>query len=128
MDAQTLDVNPSQSQTNRTNGLSSPWIVPGEPPSLAALRRERKRIIAIFGKHGAFNVRVFGSVARNEATPESDIDFVCDYDINKISAWFPSGLALELEDFLGIRVDIVVGMNFRTLRIKKKVEKDLVEL
>jgi uncharacterized protein len=126
MDIQTLDVPPSQ--TNRTNGLSSPWIAPGAPPTLEALRRERKRIIAIFKKHGSFNVRVFGSVARNEATPESDIDFVCDYDINKISAWFPSGLALELEDFLGIRVDIVVGMNFRTLRIKKKVEKDLVEL
>ncbi|WP_333245111.1 MULTISPECIES: nucleotidyltransferase domain-containing protein [unclassified Microcoleus] len=37
-------------------------------------------LLAIAQKHGACNVRVFGSVARGEATPESDIDLLVDYD------------------------------------------------
>ena len=67
-------------------------------------------------------------MARNEATTESDIDFMCDYDISRVSAWFPSGLALELEECLGVKVDIALGMSFRTERIRKKVERDLVAL
>ena len=40
------------------------------------LKAKREKIISIAAKHGAFNVRVFGSVARNEADAESDIDKV----------------------------------------------------
>lgn len=122
MDAKTIEATPPQ-----TNILI-PGLTPGEPPALEALRQRREQIIAIFKKHGASNVRIFGSVARNEATAESDIDFMCDYNINQVSAWFPSGLALELEEYLGVKVDIALGMNFRTERIKQKVEKDLVKL
>ena len=52
---------------------------------------ERSQILAIAQKHGAYNVRVFGSVARGEATPESDIDLLVDYDARKnhalVSRW-----------------------------------------
>jgi hypothetical protein len=41
---------------------------------------KRDRILEIADQHGAFNVRVFGSVARGEETPESDIDFWIDDD------------------------------------------------
>ena len=44
---------------------------------------DRSQILAIAEKNGAFNVRVFGSVARGEATSESDIDFLVDYDKRK---------------------------------------------
>ena len=55
---------------------SKPSLAPEQPPTLEALRKERDRIIAIFKKHGASNIRVFGSVARDEAGPDSDIDFL----------------------------------------------------
>jgi hypothetical protein len=52
------------------------------------LQTKRNEIIEIATKHGAYNVRVFGSVARGEETPVSDIDFLVDYDLSKISPWF----------------------------------------
>jgi predicted nucleotidyltransferase len=45
------------------------------------LQEKRQDILAIAAKHGAFNVRVFGSVAREEETEASDIDFLVDYDL-----------------------------------------------
>ncbi|MBD2043750.1 nucleotidyltransferase domain-containing protein [Microcoleus sp. FACHB-672] len=48
------------------------------------LQDRRSQILAIAEKHGAYNVRVFGSVARGEATQESDIDFLVDY-VGKIT-------------------------------------------
>ena len=52
---------------------------------------ERSQILAIAQKHGAYNVRVFGSVARGEATPESDIDLLVDYDLEKLRLGFQVG-------------------------------------
>ncbi|MCU0565630.1 MAG: nucleotidyltransferase family protein [Oculatellaceae cyanobacterium Prado106] len=66
----------------------------------------RSQILEIAHKHGAKNVRVFGSVVRGEATPESDIDFLVDLSEN-LSPWFPTGLIHELEDLLHHKVDIV---------------------
>jgi uncharacterized protein len=71
------------------------------------LQEKREEILAIAAKHGAFNVRVFGSVARGEETENSDIDFLIDYDIKRISSWFPVGLIQDLEDLLGNKVDVV---------------------
>ncbi len=51
-----------------------------------AIEEEIKTIAA---QHGAFNVRVFGSVAKGEATPNSNLDLLVDYDLDKISPWFP---------------------------------------
>jgi len=53
------------------------------------LQERREEILEIAAKYGAFNVRVFGSVARGEETENSDIDFLINYNINKISSWFP---------------------------------------
>lgn len=63
-------------------------------------------LLAIAQKHGAYNVRVFGSVGRGEATQESDIDLLVDYDLEKITPWFPGGLLLDLEQLLNRKVDI----------------------
>jgi predicted nucleotidyltransferase len=50
---------------------------------------------------------VFGSVARGEETESSDIDLLVDYDLQKISPWFPGGLLIDWPDMLGCKVDIV---------------------
>jgi predicted nucleotidyltransferase len=71
------------------------------------LQEKRQDILAIAAKHGAFNVRIFGSVARGEETEKSDIDFLVDYDLKQISPWFPGGLLMDLQDLLGCKVDIV---------------------
>ena len=57
------------------------------------LQEKRQDILAIAAKHGAFNVRIFGSVARGQETEASDIDFLVDYDLKQISPWFPAGIA-----------------------------------
>lgn len=74
---------------------------------LATLQDQREQILEIAAKHGAYNVRVFGSVLRGEENPESDIDFLIDYDLEKITPWFPVGLIHDLQDFLGRDVDVV---------------------
>jgi uncharacterized protein len=74
---------------------------------LDTLRQQRSQILEIAARHGAFNVRVFGSVVRGEETPESDIDFLIDYDLEKVTPWFPVGLIHDLQDCLGREVDVV---------------------
>jgi predicted nucleotidyltransferase len=71
------------------------------------LQEKRQDILAIAAKHGAFNVKIFGSVARGEETETSDIDFLVDYDLKHISPWFPDGLLMDLQDLLGCKVDIL---------------------
>jgi predicted nucleotidyltransferase len=66
-------------------------------------REDIKRIAA---QHGAYNVRVFGSVARGDARPESDVDLLIEAGPTT-SSWFPAGLILDLEDLLGCRVEVV---------------------
>ncbi len=72
----------------------------------ALLTDKRDDVLRIAAKHGAFNVRVFGSVARGEATPDSDIDLLIEKGPTT-TPWFPAGLILELEESLGRRVDVV---------------------
>jgi uncharacterized protein len=70
------------------------------------LREKRDDIKRIAARHGAYNIRVFGSVARGEAGPESDIDILIDVGPTT-SSWFPAGLVLDLEDLLGRRVEVI---------------------
>ena len=91
------------------------------------LQENREDILALAAKHGAFNVRVFGSVARGEETENSDIDFLINYDINKISSWFPVGLIHDLEDLLGRKVDVVTETGLKE-RIRDRVLRDCILL
>ena len=70
------------------------------------IQEKRDEIQHIAAKHGASNIRVFGSVARGEAGPESDIDLLIDVE-PVTSSWFPAGLILDLEELLGRRVEVV---------------------
>ncbi len=71
-----------------------------------AIKSKRTEIRRIAERHGAMNVRLFGSVARGEANPESDVDLLIDVTAHT-SSWFPAGLILDLEDLPGRRVEIV---------------------
>ena len=59
---------------------------------------KRAEIQDIAAKHGARNIRVFGSVARGEEGPESDIDFLVGAGPNT-SSWFPGRLDHGLGGF-----------------------------
>jgi predicted nucleotidyltransferase len=67
---------------------------------------QREVIRRIAAKHGARNVRVFGSVARGEARPDSDVDLLIEAG-PVTTPWFPGGLVADLEALLGRRVDVV---------------------
>ncbi len=72
----------------------------------ALLQKKRNDVIALAAKHGAQNVRVFGSVARGESSPESDIDFLVKMEENR-SPLDLSALVLDLRELLGVKVDVV---------------------
>jgi uncharacterized protein len=76
------------------------------------LHETREEIQRIAAKHGARNIRIFGSVARREARPDSDIDLLVDAG-PETSSWFPAGLILDLEEVLGCKVEVVTekGLN-----------------
>jgi predicted nucleotidyltransferase len=91
------------------------------------LTNNRDKILAIASKHGAFNVRIFGSVARGEADDQSDIDILVDYSIDKITPWFPTGLILDLEELLERKVDVATEGALKK-RIKEKVLQEAIPL
>lgn len=70
------------------------------------LQEKREEILRLAAKHGAYNVRVFGSAARGEAGLESDLDLLVEVGPDH-SPWFPAGLIRDLEQLLGRKVDIV---------------------
>jgi predicted nucleotidyltransferase len=77
------------------------WVL-----SLDDVRNQRETILAIAERHGAANVRVFGSVVRGDAREQSDIDFLVEMR-PRHSPWFPSGLRLDLQELLGRDVEVV---------------------
>ncbi len=91
------------------------------------LEEKREEILNLAAKHGAFNVRVFGSVVRGEETENSDIDFLIDYDLSRISPWFPVGLIEDLEKLLNRKVDIVTTKSLHYF-LRAKIIKEAVYL
>jgi predicted nucleotidyltransferase len=86
------------------------------------LRENRDEILRIAEKHGARNVRIFGSVAHGEATEASDLDLLVD-TAEQTSPWFPAGLAAELEALLGQRVDVVTSNGLYWL-LRRRILKE----
>ncbi len=82
--------------------------------TLEQLRAHRDEILAIAARYGATNVRIFGSVVRNETTDLSDIDLMVDLE-RKWTLWDRIGLMQDLEDLLDCRVDVVVAAQFRPI-------------
>jgi hypothetical protein len=94
---------------------------------LDTLKTQRNAILALGQRYGARHIRVFGSVARGEDRPDSDVDFLVDfprgYDL--FSLRLP--LTDELSDLLGRRVDVVPEHELNR-HIRERVLKEAVDL
>ena len=74
--------------------------------TLESLRKDRRReILAVARRHGARNLRVFGSVVRGEATENSDLDLLVEWEPDR-GLLDHVALAQDLEDLLGVKVHI----------------------
>ena len=88
------------------------------------VRAKREEILKIAAKHGAGNVRVFGSVARGDAGPDSDIDLLVDMEPGR-SLLDLGGLQADWERLLGCPVDVVTVKGLRE-RIRARVLEEAV--
>lgn len=88
--------------------------------------KKREEILKIAAKHGARNVRVFGSVARGEAGLKSDLDILVEF-VPGSTLLNQSAMIRELESFLKIKVDVVSDRGLRE-RIRERVLSEAVPL
>ena len=91
-----------------------------------ALHERRDEILRVAARHGADNIRLFGSAARGEDTPDSDIDLLIDVT-GATTSWFPGSLTAELEALLGRRVQVVTRRSLSPL-IREAVLSEAVPL
>jgi predicted nucleotidyltransferase/DNA-binding XRE family transcriptional regulator len=90
------------------------------------LRQRRRAVLACAARHGASNVRVFGSTARGEDRPDSDVDLVVDLD--KGTGLFAlEALRREFSKILGVSVDVAPSDSLRP-RIRETVEREAIPL
>lgn len=90
------------------------------------VRRKRRRLVDRAAEHGVRNLRVFGSVARGEDGPDSDLDVLAD---------LPAGMGLvaltrardDLEAIIGCRVDLVPASDLKP-GVRETVEAEIVAL
>ena len=87
---------------------------------------KRDEILRLAAKYGARNVRVFGSLARNENDERSDIDFLVDLEPGR-SLFDLGGLLVALQELLGAEVDVVTEKGLRP-RLREQVLADAVAL
>lgn len=86
------------------------------------LQDKREAILQLAAKHGARNVRVFGSVARHEANEQSDIDFLIDMEPGR-SLMDMGGLLMDLRELLGREVDVVTEKGLYWL-LRRRILKE----
>jgi uncharacterized protein len=90
------------------------------------LQAKREDILRLAKQYGAYNVRVFGSVARGEADEQSDIDLLVDMEAGR-SLLDLGGLLMDLRDLLDCAVDVVTERGLRP-RIKERVLRETIPL
>ncbi len=76
------------------------------------LKEKREEILSIATKYGAFNVRIFGSVARGDETADSDVDFLVELEPGR-NLLDRIALMQDLEDLLGRKVDVATVKGLR---------------
>ncbi len=95
--------------------------------SLQALVQEKREdILRIASEYGAYDVRIFGSVARGEDDEKSDIDFLVNMEKGR-SLFDLGGLLMDLQDLLGRDVDVVTEKGLRE-RIRERVLREAIPL
>ena len=88
------------------------------------LEAKREEILSIAAKHGASNVRIFGSVARGEAREDSDVDFLVNLE-PRTSLLEHIALIQDLSDLLGRKVDVANEKGLKTPIRERVLEQAL---
>ncbi len=98
---------------------------PGPAPSLQELRRRRGEIERLAARHGARGLRVFGSVARGEAGPDSDLDVLVEMEQQR-GLFEQAGLQGDLEELLHCPVHIATTRGLRHAResTREQIERE----
>jgi len=89
-------------------------------------REHRAEILQLAREHGAYNVRLFGSVARGDDQPDSDLDLLVDMEPGR-SLLDHIALQQDLEDLLGREVDVVTESSLHP-RLRDRVLREAVAL
>lgn len=92
--------------------------------TLEEVRAHREEIYRIAERHKVSNVRVFGSVARNEADDDSDLDLLVDPGPH-CSLWDLSGFALDVEDLINVFTQVATPNGLKA-RIRDRVLSEAV--
>jgi uncharacterized protein len=94
--------------------------------TLETLRERRGDILEMASRHGASNVRVFGSVARGDTNEDSDIDVLIDLEEGR-SLFDLIAVKQDLEDLFGCKVDVGTARSLRP-RLKDRVLREALPL
>jgi uncharacterized protein len=87
-----------------------------------AIHEHRDEVLRLLARHGTGNAQLFGSAARGEDTPESDIDLLVDVT-GVTTPWFPGSLASDMEQLLGKRVQVVIRRSLSPMRREAVLRK-----
>jgi hypothetical protein len=90
------------------------------------MKVKREQILQLARRHGVTRVRVFGSMARGDAGPQSDVDLLVDVGAEP-TPWFPGGLIIELEELLGRRVQVITERGLDAL-LRDRILQEAVPL
>lgn len=93
---------------------------------LEEIREKRKDILDVAAKYGAGNIRIFGSVAKGLARPDSDVDVLVDF-YREHTLLDRIRLIYELESLLGRKVDVVTEKTLHK-SIRERVIKEAIPL
>jgi uncharacterized protein len=94
--------------------------------TVALNEHQRHEILRVAGEHGARRVRVFGSRARGDAGPDSDLDLLIDLDTGR-SLLDLVAIKQDLEELLGCSVDVVTEASVSPY-MREQVLRDAVAL
>lgn len=97
------------------------------------IRMRRAEVLEILESHmieiqrfGIRSLRLFGSVARDEASQESDVDLLVGFEETPSFSNFMK-LRIFLEDLLGVKVDLITEAGLRK-RVRPHVERDAIRV
>ena len=90
------------------------------------IREKRRDILLLADRYGVRNVRIFGSVARGDERPDSDIDILVDVDSGR-SLMDLGGFLTDMQELLGRNVDVVTENGLRP-RIRERVLREAIAL
>lgn len=93
----------------------------------ALLEEHRDEIERVLARNGASNPRLFGSVARGEDGPDSDVDIIVDVDTGTNPLLAVAGAADELSRLLGVSIDVVTESLLRH-GVSEQAAAEAVEL